>query len=136
MITERYRRQGLTPFDVTCTISPCRSKVSCQRARGWEMAKPKKSKRITLRVTPKVHKALEDLAGEYGIGLNDLLNLMICREVGPLAAEAKAIWSYWDKAHEESMEALLKKWQKKYDEADVKGKARHFAGEFCKYVVG
>ena len=100
------------------------------------MAKLKKSKRITLRVTPEVHEALEDLAGEYGTGLNDLLNIMIRRELGPLAAEAKVLKAYLAKAWEPSMEAHLDKWFQKYNEAEVKGKAKSFLTEFRNYVLG
>jgi hypothetical protein len=97
------------------------------------MAKQKRSGRITLRTTPDVHQQLADVARDLGLDVNGLLNLMIRRTLGEMAAEACVFKLHWEEAMKGGrLIPLLRAWEK----AHPNRKRRDFLDEFRKHVMG
>jgi hypothetical protein len=97
------------------------------------MTKQKKSGRITLRVSSDVHQQLEDVAEDLGLDVNGLLNLLISKALGPIAAEARLCRVYQEELKKEGgFVPLFLAWQKAYPRV----RRKDFLVEFHKYTLG
>jgi hypothetical protein len=75
---------------------------------------------------------LANVADDLWLDLNGTLNLLIGRSLGPLAAEARVLRLYREKAGGSEFVSLLAAWK----DANPTAKRVVFLEEFRKYVLG
>ena len=86
-----------------------------------------------MRVRPEIHDQLTQVATLFGLDANGLLNLMIRRSLGQLAAEANVYRRHFDAALDDRTLYRLKE---PWEAAHPTRRRRDFLDEFRKYAVG
>jgi hypothetical protein len=96
------------------------------------MAKKRtRSGRITLRTTPEIHEQLAEVGRMIHLDVNGILNLMLHRYLGPLAAEVAVFDHYRQRAGRLEID-MFNEWEEK----NPGKKPREFLNEFRKFILG
>jgi hypothetical protein len=88
-----------------------------------------RSGRITLRTSPEVHEQLAEVGSLIHLDINGILNYMLHRYLGPLAAELTMFKEYRDQAREQELQ-MWRAWRRRHPDKTP----RDFLEEFRKFV--